>query len=71
VGFVLVGTGGLPNLAFFSQFQSSFDFYWIVTALGYVVLAWASWVDVGPVPEERRSHRDAPGVPPRCWLTSA
>ena len=53
LGIVLVSAGGLPNLAFFSLFQSSFDFYWIVTAIGYLVLAWALWVWMSALSEKK------------------
>jgi hypothetical protein len=42
LGFVLVGVGGLPLLAYGSVSPGDQDFYWIVTAIGYGVLAWAS-----------------------------
>lgn len=42
LGFVLVGVGGLPLLAYASISAGDQDFFWIVTAAGYGVLAWAS-----------------------------
>jgi hypothetical protein len=44
LGFVLVAGGQLPPLGVSSFSPSSFDFYLIVSAVGYVLLGWASWV---------------------------
>jgi hypothetical protein len=55
LGFVLVGVGGLPLLAYGSISAGDQDFFWIVTALGYGVLAWASSAWLGALskrPEE-------------------
>ena len=43
VGFLLVGVSGLLLLGFQSRSPNDQYFYWIVTAIGYGVLAWACW----------------------------
>lgn len=43
LGFLLVAGGHLPPLGFVSFSPHSYDFYWIVSAVGYVLLGCASW----------------------------
>lgn len=43
LGFVMVGVGNLPLLTLASPSSNDEFFYLIVSAIGYAVLAWASW----------------------------
>jgi hypothetical protein len=43
LGFLLVAVGQLAPLGFVSFSPHSYDFFWIVSALGYVLLGSASW----------------------------
>ncbi|MGH9919898.1 MAG: hypothetical protein ACRD6W_13670 [Nitrososphaerales archaeon] len=48
LGFLLVSAGQIPPIGFPSLIsQSSEDFYWIVTAIGYALFGCASWAWVG------------------------
>lgn len=44
LGFLLVAGGQLAPLGFVSFSPHSYDFFWIVSAVGYVLLGSASWV---------------------------
>src|ERR1700722_9702409 len=43
LGFILVAGGQLPFLGIESFSPHDYDFYFIVSAVGYVLLGWASW----------------------------
>ena len=43
LGFLLVAGGQLGPLGFASLSPHDYDFYLIVSAVGYVLLGWASW----------------------------
>jgi hypothetical protein len=43
LGFLLVAAGQLPPLGFVSFSPHNYDFFWIVSAVGYALLGCASW----------------------------
>jgi hypothetical protein len=53
VGFTLVGVGVLPFIGIASPSQSSQNFYWIATAVGFVLLgvAFWAWLKIWSTPE--------------------
>jgi hypothetical protein len=43
LGFLLVAGGQLPPLGFASLSPTGYEVFWILSAVGYALLGWASW----------------------------
>jgi len=56
LGFLLVAGGQLPLLGIASFSPHDLDFYLIVSALGYVLLGWASWAWLTALSRTRESR---------------